>query len=86
MPKVICNNCESEVEIPDDPRVGELLETSNKLLRQITDMGEQIVKLGGTPPPPPVIETPAVKVKKTRERVTYNGIFLELTEQEEYEE
>ncbi len=77
--KTKCPSCEAEIEIPDDPRVGELKELIEQQGRVISEMSDRL-KRAGEPVPPSV---PKVKEKEKKTRKRYEGAFFDDDTEEE---
>lgn len=71
--KTKCPSCEAEIELPDDPRMGALVEQVQQQTQLITKLSEKLEKAGQ--PVPPEVKPVLKEGKKTKKR--YEGVFFE---------
>lgn len=84
MAKIKCPDCDTEIDIPDDPRLGEMLEAMQKQQNTIDKFAEMLADLGKKVAVPVPNVPGAVQGKKKGTRVILEGLFFD--EVEEYEE
>lgn len=78
--KVKCPSCGAELELPDDPRVSELVQANTELRTTLTRINERLEKQGKEPVPAPPA-TPVTPTKGKRKR--YEGIMFDDDEEVE---
>lgn len=77
MAKTTCPTCDAEIDIPDDPRIGQLVDAMNAQQKTLERYAEKLGELGVkvvAPAPADVAGVTAVKRKKGD--VLYEGVFV----------
>jgi hypothetical protein len=75
--KHTCPECEAEIEIPDDPRLSQMVDAMNTMQKTLEKYADKIEKSGGERPNVPVAEIPGVTVKGKKGDVLYEGAFVQ---------
>lgn len=76
--KMKCPSCGAEIEMPDDPRMGELKDLIIQQNKTIEGLSERLSKATGKEVAPPTVTPPGstpASGKKKRKR--YDGVFFD---------
>jgi len=77
MMTIKCPHCSEKIELPDDPRIGELKDTIEKQGKLIERLVEKLEKAQEPPPEP--------KKKKIKQKVVHKGPIYDIEDEDEIE-